>query len=228
MRWRRAWAAGSDGSAGVSSSVMRAVSAVSILGEFAADGGGLLVAAFGLPGGAGGQLGGEHGGPVGAEYPLGEEPGQRGHHRLFADGDGAVVGVGGVVAGQAGVVRAPVVGEGADGAGPALAAHAAVADGTVQPGAELVAAAGPGGGHFGVADVAVPAADPLGGVPGGHVDQGGVGGFGGPDPFTGRHPHLFAGLAAAAADHLVAGVFGVGQDLIDQREGPAGAGPGGG
>ena len=83
------------------------------LGEFAADGGGLLVPAFGLPGGAGRQLGGEHGGPVRAEDPLGEEPGQHGHHRLFADGHGAVAGIGGVVAGQAGLVRAPVVGQGA-------------------------------------------------------------------------------------------------------------------
>ena len=131
------------------------------------------------------------------------------------------------MAGQAGLVRAPVVGQGAAVAGPALAAHAAVADGTAQPGAELVAAAGPGGGHFGVADVAVPAAHLLGGVPGGHVDQGGVGGLGGPDPFAGRHPHLLAALAAAAADDLVPGVFGVGQDLIDQREGPAGRGAGG-
>lgn len=47
-------------------------------GDLAADGGGLLVAALGAPGGGGGQLGGQHGGPVGAEHPLGEEPGQRG------------------------------------------------------------------------------------------------------------------------------------------------------
>ena len=46
-------------------------------------------------------------------------------------------------------------------------------------------------------------------------------GCGGPDPLTGRHPRPFAGFAAAAAHHLVAGVLGVGQDLIDQGEGPA-------
>jgi hypothetical protein len=180
-------------------------------GDPAADGGGLLVAPLGLPGGAGGELGGEHGGPVGAEHPLGEEPGQRGGHDLFADGDGAVIGVGGVVAGQAGIVRAPVVGVGADGG----AGHAAVADRAVQPGPELVPAAGPPGGHFGVADVAVPAAHPLGRIPGRHVHQGGMRGLGGPDPLTGRHPHPLAGFYAAAAHHLVAGVLGVRQDLID-------------
>ena len=67
-------------------------------------------AALFLGGGAGGDVGVKHGGAVRAEYSFGEEPGEGVHHDRFADGDGAVIGVGGVVAGQAGLVRAPVVG----------------------------------------------------------------------------------------------------------------------
>ncbi len=98
-----------------------------------------------------------------------------------------------------------------------------MADGAVQAGPELVMAACPPGGHFGVADVAVAAAHPLGLVPGGLVHQGGVGGFGCPDPLLRRGPYFLAAFAAAAAaHHLVPGVLGVGQDLIDQGQGPPG------
>ena len=62
-------------------------------------------------GGAGGEGGGEHGGAAGAEYPFGEEPGEGGRHEVFADADGAVAGVGGVVAGVTWLVGAPVVGD---------------------------------------------------------------------------------------------------------------------
>jgi hypothetical protein len=77
-----------------------------------------------------------------------------------------------------------------------------------------VAAAVPGGGHLGVADVAALGADALGGLPGLPVHDGGVDGFGGPDPLLAGHRPglaLAGGLAGAAEDH-VAGVFGVGQD----------------
>jgi hypothetical protein len=175
------------------------------------------LAALAGGGGAGGEGRGEHGGAAGAEYPFGEEPGEGGHHEVFTDAHGAVAGVGGVVAGVAGLVGTPVVGVVADG-GPA---ETAVADRAVQAGPELVMAPGPLGGHFGVTDVAVSAAHLLGLVPGGLVHQGGVSGLGCPDPLTGRHPDLFAAFAAAA-HHLVPGVLGVGQDLIDQGEGPPG------
>jgi hypothetical protein len=46
-----------------------------------------------VPGGGGG----EQGGPVVPEHVLIEEPGQGAYEGFFADGDGAVVGVGGVV-----------------------------------------------------------------------------------------------------------------------------------
>jgi hypothetical protein len=90
----------------------------------------------------GGKLRGEHGGPVRAWHPLGEEPGQRAHHVVFPDGHVPAIRVGGGVARQAGAVGAPAEDElpGAGGAG--LAAHPAVAGGAVQAGAELVAAAG--------------------------------------------------------------------------------------
>jgi hypothetical protein len=129
-------------------------------------------------GGRGGNGGGEHRGPVRAEHTLGEKPGKRVHHEVFADDHGAVIGVGGGVARDAQAVRAPVVDQVTVAPTAGLAAHPAVADGAVQAGAELVAVAGAGGQHLGVSDVAVPAPHALGGVPGGHVDQGGVGGLG--------------------------------------------------
>ena len=64
----------------------------------------------------------------------------------------------------------------------------------------------------------------LGGVPGGLVNEGGVGGLRGPDPFTGRR----GALAAAPAEHHVSGVFGVGQEVMQPRGGPAAVGAGGG
>jgi hypothetical protein len=67
-------------------------------------------------------------------------------------------------------------------------------------GPELVMAAGPSGGHLGVADVAVavqPIRWALSQVALFHQD--GMGGFGCPDPLIGRHPDLFAAYAAAAA-----------------------------
>jgi hypothetical protein len=51
-----------------------------------------------------------------------------------------------------------------------------------------------------------------------------VGWFGGPDPLAGRGPHAGAAFVAAAAHHLMPGVLGVGEDLVDQagRPGPRG------
>ena len=60
---------------------------------------GLLV---GVGGGGGGELGGEQGGAVGSENVLVEELAQGVHEGVFADGDGAVVGVGGRWRGLAG------------------------------------------------------------------------------------------------------------------------------
>ena len=193
------------------------------LGELLPEAVGALLAALVGGGGAGGEGGGEHSGPAGAEHPFGEEPGEGVHHEVFTDADGAVAGVGGMVAGVAWLVRAPVIGDFPDGG----AAEAAVADGAVQAGPELVTAAGPPGGHFGVTDVAVPAAHLLGLVPGGLVHKNGMGGLGCPDPLLRRGPDLLAAFAAAAAHHLVPGVLGVGQDLIDQGQRPPGGGAGG-
>ena len=66
------------------------------------------------------------------------------------------------------------------------------------------------------------AAHLLGLVPGGLVHQGGVGGFGCPDPLLRRGPDFLAAFAAAAAHHLMPGVFGVREDLIDQGQRPPG------
>ena len=185
------------------------------LGELLAEAVGALLAALVGGGGAGGKRRGEHGRAAGAEYPFGEEPGERVHHEVFTDAHSAVAGIGSVVAGVAWLVRAPVVGVVSDDG----AAEAAVADGAVQAGPELVTAAGPGGGHFGVADVAVPSAHLLGLVPGGLVHQGGLSGFGCPDPLLRLGPDFLAAFATAAAHHLVPGVLGVGQDLVHQGPG---------
>ena len=124
------------------------------------------------------------------------------------------------MAGDGGVVRAPVVGQVAFGGGAALAGHAAVADGAEQPGPQRVAPSGAGGGGFGVAGAAVPPAHLLGLIPGLPVHQGRVGGFRGPDPFPGRGPLPGAAFGLAAAHDLMAGVLRVGQDLIDQGQRP--------
>jgi hypothetical protein len=93
----------------------------------------------------------------------------------------------------AAVVDVDGVGVGFDLAGAPHAVDAVLAGVASDAGAEGVAAAGLGGGHFGVAGVAAFGGDLLGGVPGGLVDQGRVDGFGGPDPFGFRDGTGFLG-----------------------------------
>jgi hypothetical protein len=81
------------------------------------------------------------------------------------------------------------------------AAHAALAGPAADPGSQDVPAAGLGGGHFGVADVAALGTGLLGGVPGGAAGQGGV------IRRMGRRPET--GLGVVTPRHLgrVPGVF---------------------
>jgi len=149
-------------------------------GELLAERGGLGLPLGGLVGGAGGESGGEHGGAVGTEHSFTKESGQGSHQVVFPDGHGWVIGVGGGVARDGPVVRAPVVGVGraVGRAAAGNAAHPAAADFAPEAGAELVAAAGSGGGGFGVPGGAVLGSGVLGGVPGGLVHEGVVGGLG--------------------------------------------------
>jgi hypothetical protein len=92
----------------------------------------LAVAAVGFVGCGGGELAGERGGAVVAEYVLVEERGDGGGEDLLADGGADVLWCGGVVAGVVRAVRADVVGVG-------LAGAAAVADGPDHAPLALVA-----------------------------------------------------------------------------------------
>jgi hypothetical protein len=178
----------------------------------------------GFAAGVSGVVGVQHGGAVWPEHVLGEEGRGGGHEHVFTDRHVGVAGERGGVSLVAGVVGAPVVGVdgGVVGVGAGDAAHPPFADLAPQPPPVGIPAADPLSGLFGVLDVAPRDPDRLGGVPGGLVDQGGMGGLPGPDPLLGRDGDDFAGgdLVAAAED-LVAGVFGVGEDFVDRGQGPA-------
>ena len=143
---------------------------------------------------------------------------------VLAGGDGAgVVGDGGGVARVGRVELADVVGVVAVGAAFAVgagdAAHPPLAQFAPHPGPQQVGAAGRrvGVGLVTVAGAAVLGAGGLGGVPRGPVDDGGCAGAGDQCHCSGD-----GAAPAAAAEHLIPGVFRVAEDGGHAAEAPPG------